>query len=111
MADSIPHKWINGSESARLNEFRPRSGKSNQKIHRHGIGKSHHFKSGGVSIKPEQIIISGDMLAADWVAANLLAEFYDGFQVEMARPHLEHAAKIGLGVAGLDDVVIKEGTV
>jgi hypothetical protein len=31
-----------------------------------------------------------------------------GFQVEMARPHLDHAAKIGLGAAGLDDVVIKE---
>jgi uncharacterized protein (DUF362 family) len=78
---------------------------------RYGIGKSHHFKSGGVSIKPDRIIISGDMLAADRVAASLLAEYYDGFQVEMARPHLDHAAKIGLGAAGLDDVIIKEGTV
>jgi len=78
---------------------------------RYGIGKSHHFKSGGVSIKPDRIIISGDTLAADWVAANLLAEYYDGFQVEMARPHLDHAAKIGLGAAGLDDVIIKEVTV
>jgi uncharacterized protein (DUF362 family) len=78
---------------------------------RYGIGKSHHFKSGGVSIKPDRIIISGDMLAADWAAANLLAEYYDGFQVEMARPHLDHAVKIGLGAAGLDDVIIKEVTV
>ena len=78
---------------------------------RYGIGKSHHFKSGGVSIKPDRIIISGDTLAADWVAANLLAEYYDRFQVEMARPHLDHAAKIGLGAAGLDDIIIKEGTV
>jgi len=78
---------------------------------RYAIGKSHHFKSGGVSIKPERIIISGDTLAADWVAANLLAEYYDGFQVEMARLHLDHAAKIGLGAAGLDNVIIKDVTV
>ena len=78
---------------------------------RYGIGKSHHFQSGGVSIKLDRIVISGNMLAADWVAAHLLEENYDGFQVEMARPHLDHAAKIGLGAAGLDEVIIKEGTV
>lgn len=78
---------------------------------RYAIGKSHHFKSGGVSVKPDRIIISGDTLAADWVAASLLAEYYDGFQVEMARPHLDHAAKIGLGAADIDSVIIKEVTV
>ncbi|MCP4629818.1 MAG: hypothetical protein GY850_40870 [bacterium] len=78
---------------------------------RYAIGKSHHFKSGGVSIKPDRIIISGDTLAADWVAASLLAEYYDGFQVDMAGPHLDHAAKIGLGAAGRDNVIIKEVTV
>jgi uncharacterized protein (DUF362 family) len=78
---------------------------------RYGIGKSHHFKSGGISIKPDRIIISGDTLAADRIAADLLAEHYDGFQVEMAAPHLDHAAKIGLGAAGLDDVIIKEAAV
>jgi len=75
---------------------------------RYGLGKSHHFRSGGISIKPDRIIISGDTLAADRVAAGILAEHYDGFQLEMAQPHLDHAASLGLGVASLDDVIIKE---
>ena len=75
---------------------------------RYGLGKSHYFRSGGISIKPDRIIISGDTLAADRVAAHTLAEHYDGFQIEMARPHLDHAASLGLGAASLDDVIIKE---
>ncbi len=78
---------------------------------RYGIGKSHHFTSGGVSVKPDRIIISGDSLAADRVAAEVLAEYYDGFQVEMAQPQLDHAAHLGLGAASIDDVIIKNVTV
>ena len=77
---------------------------------RQGIGRSHHFQSGGKLIKPKRIIISGDMLAADRMAAEVLAEFYDGFQIEMARPHLDHAARMGIGVAGPEDAIIKEVT-
>ena len=78
---------------------------------RYGMGKSHHFTSGGVSVKPDRIIISGDSLAADRIAAEVLAEYYDGFQVEMAKPHLDHAAHLGLGAASIDDVIIKNVTV
>ena len=74
---------------------------------RYGLGKSHLFTSGGVSVKLDRIIISGDSLAADRIAAEVLAEYYDGFQVEMAKPHLDHAAYLGLGAASIDDVIIK----
>ena len=75
---------------------------------RYCIGRSHHFTSGGVSRKPERLIISGDMLAADVVAANVRAEVYDGFQLEMAEPHLDHAEKLGIGARNLNEMVIKE---
>lgn len=77
---------------------------------RYGMGKSHQLPP-GVSVKLDRIIISGDSLAADRVAAEVLAEYYDGFQVEMAKPHLDHAAHLGLGAASIDDVIIKNVTV
>jgi len=73
---------------------------------RYGMGKSHQLPS-GVSVKLDRIIISGDSLAADRVAAEVLAEYYDRFEVEMAKPHLDHAAHLGLGAASIDDVIIK----
>ena len=66
---------------------------------------------GGVVIKPDQIIISGDALAADMVAANVLEEFYRGFQVEMTDNLFHHAATLGFEPKTIDDVVIKEASV
>ena len=77
---------------------------------RYGMGKSHQLPR-GVSVKLDRVIISGDPLAADRVAAEVLAEYYDGFQVEMAKPHLDHAAHLGLGAASIDDMIIKNVTV
>jgi uncharacterized protein (DUF362 family) len=76
-----------------------------------GMGRSHHLNSGGVLIKPERIIISGDALAADMVAADVLAEFYQGFQVEMMHSHFQHAGMLGFSAKTMDDIVIKEASV
>jgi uncharacterized protein (DUF362 family) len=78
---------------------------------RYGLGKTHHINRGGIKIKPDRIIISGDALAADLVAAETLVEFYDGFQLDMAKPHLDHAADLGFSVKTIDDIVKKEVSV
>jgi uncharacterized protein (DUF362 family) len=78
---------------------------------RSALGRSHHLNSGGVLIKPKQIIISGDALAADLVAAEALEEAYRGFQVEMLQTHFQHASKLGFSAKTIDDIVIKEASV
>lgn len=78
---------------------------------RSGLGRSHRLNGGGVLIKPGQIIISGDALAADMVAADVLEEFYRGFQVEMVQSQFQHAGTIGFGAKTIDDIVIKEASV
>jgi uncharacterized protein (DUF362 family) len=72
------------------------------------MGKSHHRSSGGELFDGGRIIISGDMLAADRVAAHVLAELYSGFEVSMTDETFNHAAALGLGVNDLNDMVIKE---
>jgi uncharacterized protein (DUF362 family) len=76
-----------------------------------GLGRSHHIESGGLSIKPGRIIISGDALAADLVSAEVLEECYQGFQAEMVSTHFHHAGTLGFGAKTIDDVVIKEASV
>lgn len=78
---------------------------------RYCMGKSHHIALGGRSRKADRLIISGDPLAADRVAAEILAECYSGFITEMAKPHLDHAARLGLGAVDLNNIVIKDVTV
>jgi uncharacterized protein (DUF362 family) len=78
---------------------------------RKGLGRSHRLNMGGVIIKPEQIIISGDALAADMIAADVLEEYYRGFQFEMAHNLFTYAATLGFGAKTIDDVVIKEVSV
>jgi uncharacterized protein (DUF362 family) len=78
---------------------------------RAGLGRSHRINMGGVSIKPKRIIISGDALAADLVAAEVLEESYQGFQAEMAQSLFQHASTLGFGAKTIDDVVMKEASV
>ena len=78
---------------------------------RYCLGKSHHLSWGGISLKADRIIISGDALAADRVAAEVLAECYSGFKTEMAILQLEHAAHLGLGALNRDQIVIKDVSV
>jgi len=75
---------------------------------RYCLGKSHHIVWGGISLKADRLIISGDPLAADRVAAEVLAECYAGFITDMAKPHLDHAARLGLGAVSLNDIFIKD---
>jgi uncharacterized protein (DUF362 family) len=78
---------------------------------RSGLGRSHRINMGGVSIKPKRIIISGDALAADLVAAEALEESYQGFQVEMVHALFQHAGTLGFGAKTIDDIVVKEASV
>jgi uncharacterized protein (DUF362 family) len=72
------------------------------------MGRTHHVSAGGILFDANCVIISGDPLAADRVAAGLLERYYKGFKVAMAERHLKHAAHIGLGVADLEGMVVKE---
>lgn len=72
------------------------------------IGKSHHFTSGGIGFDANRVIISGDPLAADLVAANVLAEFYDGFDISVTDLTFNYAAALGLGVNDPEGIVIKD---
>jgi uncharacterized protein (DUF362 family) len=78
---------------------------------RYCLGRSHHLSWGGISLKADRIIISGDALAADRVAAEVLAECYSGFKTEMASLQLDHAAHLGLGALNMDQIVIKDVSV
>jgi uncharacterized protein (DUF362 family) len=78
---------------------------------RSGVARAHHLNSGGILIKPERIVISGDALAADLVAAEVMAELYQGFQVEMVQSYFNHAGTLGFGAKTIGDIVIKEASV
>lgn len=77
---------------------------------RQALGKSHHLNRGGVLVEPNRVIISGNALAADVVAAEVLAQYYEGFEVAMAQPTFDHAAALGMGPATRDGLVVKEIT-
>ena len=74
------------------------------------IGKTHAVFAGGIPREANRVIISGDPLAADRVAAGVLAECYDPFEVAVTDDTFSHAARIGLGTALLDNIAIKEAT-
>jgi len=79
---------------------------------RYVLGKSQDYLTGGIKIKADRLIISGNALAADLVAAQLLDDCYDEFEFAMARPHLDHAADIGFGgLRSQENIVVKEVTV
>ena len=75
------------------------------------MGKNAYRPGGGVIIDTNMLIISGDSMAAELMAAKVLAKQYPDFQPSSIDDTLGHATALGLGVAGLDDVVLKEATV
>ncbi len=74
------------------------------------IGKTHSVHWGGIPREANRVIISGDPLAADRVAAGVLAECYDPFEVAVTDDTFNHAARIGLGTATLGNIVIRKAT-
>ncbi len=114
----IRAKYLFDSSESRLNASQLAVGEIASAINpemtiidaRECMGKSHHFK-GGIVKRANRLIISGDILAADIVASEVLAEVYDGFSTKMAKLQLNHAASLGLGISNTDNVVIKETTI
>jgi uncharacterized protein (DUF362 family) len=72
------------------------------------LGKTHAVFAGGVPREANRVIISGDAVAADYVAAQVLAECYEPFAVEMLGDTLTCAAGLGLGAAEPKGIVVKE---
>ena len=72
------------------------------------MGVQHMLRIGGIEIEANRLIVSGDQVAADRVAAQVLDECFDGFQASMVSETLDHAAALGLGAASPDEVVLKE---
>lgn len=75
------------------------------------LGRNHHLSLGGVLCYSNRLIISGDVIAADRVAAAVLAESYDDFDERWAHEQIGPAVKLGLGVSSIDEAVIKEATI
>ncbi len=57
------------------------------------------------------LIVSGDPLAADVYATRILKELYQPYELGLTKDTFEHAAKLGLGVADPDGIVLKEARV
>lgn len=55
-----------------------------------------------------RLIISGDTVAADVVAANLLKELYEPYEVGFTKDTFEHASVLGIGNCDLGNVIIKQ---
>jgi uncharacterized protein (DUF362 family) len=72
------------------------------------IGKTHAVFAGGIPRQADRVIISGDAVAADSVAASVLAECYEPFSIEAVDDTLNHAVSLGFGVAGGDGIAVKE---
>ena len=54
-----------------------------------------------------RLIISGDPVAADSCAAGVLEEVHEPYDLGPSAETLQHAARLGVGVANLDRVVVK----
>jgi uncharacterized protein (DUF362 family) len=74
------------------------------------MGKNAYRPGGGVIVDANRVIVSGDSLAAEIAAADILQECYPDFQVTTIEDSLKHAAALGLGAASLEDVVLKEAS-
>ncbi len=68
--------------------------------------KAHHFYGGGIVKEVNQLIISGDTVAADAYAEKLMIENNPNFSETWSKPTFERAQKFKLGIADLDKVEI-----
>jgi len=68
----------------------------------------HHLDhvSGG-PLQADRLIISGDPLAAEKVAADILKEVSPQYELGLGKEMLERAAKLGLGVADPDGIILQ----
>lgn len=69
--------------------------------------KNHGSVASGEPREANRLIISGDPVAADAYAAGVLKEVYEPYDLGPSRETLDHAARLGIGVADLDGVVVK----
>lgn len=75
------------------------------------LGRMHHTLFGGIRKEAGRVIISGDTMAAERVAAQVLEECYEGFKVSLTDLMFSHASKLGLGVGSTSEIVVKEASV
>ncbi len=68
--------------------------------------KGHHFNRGGILKDCNQLIISGDAVAADAYAEELMIKLNPDFSETWSKPTFRHAQKIKFGIAELDNVEI-----
>ena len=70
--------------------------------------KNHLNIQTGLPKAANRLIISGDSLAADIVAARILKEVYEPYDMGFTRDTFQYAARLGIGVANPDLIVLKE---
>ncbi len=73
--------------------------------------KSHLSVAEGEPREANRLIISGDPLAADIVAAEVLQELHEPYDLGFTKDTFEYAAKLGIGAGDLDGIKIKEAEV
>jgi uncharacterized protein (DUF362 family) len=70
--------------------------------------KDHVSVRTGEPREANRLIISGDSLAADIYAAKILKELYEPYELGYTKNSFDYAAKLGIGVADPDGIVLKE---
>jgi uncharacterized protein (DUF362 family) len=63
-----------------------------------------HISYGGEVKKADVLIVSGDPVASDAYAAQIMAKHNPNFAIESTQPTLQRAEELGLGTANLDNV-------
>lgn len=74
------------------------------------MGKNAYRPGGGVVLDANRVVISGDSLAAERVAATVLHECYSDFDVSMIEDTFGRAAMLGLGESAIGNIAVKEAT-
>lgn len=73
--------------------------------------KNHLSVANGEPREANRLIISGDPLAADIMAAKVLKEVYEPYDPGFFKDTFEYAARLGIGTADPDGIVLKEAQV
>jgi uncharacterized protein (DUF362 family) len=69
---------------------------------------NHVSARSGESREANRLIISGDSVAADVIAAKVLKETYEPYDLGPSKDTIQHAVDLGIGVANPSRMVIKE---